>query len=99
MRNLQRRIERLERPVSAGTQAWLQLILMQGGATFAFDLDQCVEVLAQRGFLRTWPCISMLNSLDVPYGLSAKELERYLGEHGAEICNLKGRSAAMLGRS
>jgi hypothetical protein len=99
MTHLQRRIERLERPADESTQAGLRLILLQAGETLAMDLDRCVEVLAQCGFLVTGPSISMLNLLDLPHGQSAQELERYLREHGDEICNLKGRSAATLGRS
>jgi hypothetical protein len=98
MTNLQRRIERLERPAGTGAQAGLRLIVMQAGATFAMDVDRCVEVLVECGFLCAVPGISMLNLLDVPHGLSAQELERYLREHGAEISNLKGRSAPMVDR-
>jgi hypothetical protein len=91
MTNLHRRIERLERPVGAGTQAGLRLIMMRAGATL--DVDQCVAILAESGFLVTGSCISLLNFLGVPHGLSAQELERYLREHGAEICNRKDRTA------
>jgi hypothetical protein len=38
MTNLQRRIERLERPAGAGAQAGLRLIVMDAGATFAMDV-------------------------------------------------------------
>jgi hypothetical protein len=99
MTNLQRRIERLERPVGVGTQEGLRLILMQAGAMFAMDIDRCVEVLAEYGFLLTGPGISLLNFLGVPHDLSAQELERHLREHGAEICNCKSRSAPTVGRS
>jgi hypothetical protein len=98
MTNLQRRIERLERPPGAAAQTGLRLIMMQAGATFAMDVDRCVEVLVECGFLCAGPGISMLNLLDVPHGLSAQELECYLREHGVEICNLKGRSAPMVDR-
>jgi hypothetical protein len=29
----------------------------------------------------------LLDFLNVPHGLNARELESYLWEHGAEICN------------
>jgi hypothetical protein len=98
MTNLQRRIERLERPAGASTQAGLRLIVVDGGAAFAMDVDRCVEILAESGFLRNGPGISTVDLLDIPHGLSAQELERYLREHGAEICNSSGRSAPTVGR-
>jgi hypothetical protein len=99
MTNLQRRIERLERPAGAGTQVGLRLILMDAGATFAMDVDRCVEILAESGFLRNGPGISTVDLLDIPHGLSTQELERYLREHGAEICNPSGRSSPTVDRS
>jgi hypothetical protein len=72
---------------------------MDAGVTFAMDVDRCVEVLVECGFLCTGPGISMLNFLDVPHDLSAQELERYLRKHGAEICNLKNRSVPTVDRS
>jgi hypothetical protein len=97
MTNLQRRIERLERPIGAGSQAGLQLILMQAGATFAMDIDRCVELLAESGFVRPGCCV--LDFLHIPHGLCAQELERHLREHGAEICNLQARSVPTADRS
>jgi hypothetical protein len=91
MTHLQRRIVRLERPVVASTQAGLRLILMQAGATFALDLDQCVEVLAESGFVRQGCCV--LDFLHIPRDLKQDELVAHLREHGAEICNPSGQSA------
>jgi hypothetical protein len=98
MTNLQRRIDRLERSSGVAAQAGLRLIMMQAGARLAMDVDRCVEVLAEYGFLLAGTGISMLNFLDVPHGLSAQESERYLREHGAEICNPRGRSARPVGQ-
>jgi hypothetical protein len=96
MTNLQRRIERLERPVGAGTQAELRLILMQAGATFAMDVDRCMEVLTECGFIRQGSCL--LDFLRIPHGLTQGELVEHLREHGAEICNPSGRSAPVVDR-
>jgi hypothetical protein len=40
------------------TQACLQLIVVDAGATFAMDIDRCVEILAESGFLRNGAGIS-----------------------------------------
>jgi hypothetical protein len=96
MTNLQRRIERLERPAGADTQAGLRLIVMDAGATFAMDVDRCVEVLAESGFVRPGCCV--LDFLNIPHGLTQDELVAYLREHGGEICNPSGRSAPTVGR-
>ena len=84
MANLQRRIERLERPDGASKQAGLQLILMQAGATLAMDIDRCVEVLAESGSVRPGSCV--LDFLNIPHGLTAPELER-----AAEVQKSGGR--------
>jgi hypothetical protein len=97
MTNIQRRIERLERPVGTGTQSGLRLIVMEAGATFAMDVDECVGVLAEFGFLRPGCCV--LDFLDIPQGLKPDELVAHLRAHGAEICNLSGRTAPTVDRS
>jgi hypothetical protein len=58
----------------------------------ALDTDRCVEILGECGFVRTGPGMLLLDLLNVPHGLNARELERYLREHGAEICNPWQRS-------
>ena len=65
----------------------LCLILMRAGAESALDLDKCAEILAECGFLRTGPGVSLQDFSDVPHGLNAAELETYLREHGEEICD------------
>ena len=86
MQSLRRRIEHLEHRTGAGTQQGLHLILMRAGAEFALDLDKCAEILAECGFLRTGPGVSLQDFSDVPHGLNAAELETYLREHGEELC-------------
>jgi hypothetical protein len=97
MTNLQRRIERLERPMGTGTQGGLRLIVMAAGATFAMDVDRCVEVLAEGGFIGPGCCV--LDFSYIPHGLTQDELVEYLREHGEEICNASGRSVPTVDRS
>jgi hypothetical protein len=86
MRNLTSRIERLEQR-TRGNEKALRCVVTGGGAELALDTDRCAEILTECGFLQNGTGISLINLLDVPDGLNARELERYLREHGEEICN------------
>jgi hypothetical protein len=77
--------------MGTGTQGGLRLIVMDAGVTFAMDVDRCVEVLAEGGFIGPGCCV--LDFSYIPNGLTQDELVEYLREHGAEICNPSGRSA------
>jgi hypothetical protein len=46
---------------------------------FAMDVDRCVEVLAESGFVR--PGCYVLDFLDIPHGLNQDELVAHLREH------------------
>jgi len=83
MRNLLRRLERLERP-AGGSQDGIRLIVRCD--PLALDVDRCMEILREAGFARDRPGIMLINFLSVPPGLNAQELERFLREHGDMIC-------------
>jgi hypothetical protein len=68
------------------------MLVCPAGWTMALDTDRCVEILGECGFVRTGPGMLLLDFLNVPHGLNARELESYLQEHGAEICNAWQRS-------
>jgi hypothetical protein len=55
------------------------------GQKFALDRDRCIEILGECGFLPTVRFV-VLNFMNIPYGLTAKELEQYLRKNGAQIC-------------
>ncbi len=88
MTNLTRRIEKLEQRTGARGQAGLHLFVMQAGAKFALEFGRCAEILNERGFAVG---VSVLDFSRVPHGLDVEELERYMHEHGEEICNLARR--------
>jgi hypothetical protein len=46
------------------------------------DVDTCMKILRECGFVQTEPGINMVDLLHLPEGLSAGELEKYLREHG-----------------
>jgi hypothetical protein len=49
--------------------------------------DRCIQILDEYGFLPTDP-VGLVNLCQLPDGLSAKGLERYLRENGAETRTL-----------
>jgi hypothetical protein len=65
----------------------MQLILIQAGATFSLSTRRCAEILRESGFLPARAAMSLLNLCGVPDDLDAGALERYLRQHGAEICH------------
>jgi hypothetical protein len=87
MRNLQRRIGRLEDRTAANNQDRLLFTVCRSEVEFALDTHRCVEILRDGGFIPDRCGLAILDFLSVPSGLNAKELERYLRGHGEEICN------------
>jgi len=57
--------------------------IRRSGVRLALDRDTCIQILREGGFLPTGP-IGFVNFLDIPEGLNAQELERYLREQGEE---------------
>jgi hypothetical protein len=55
------------------------------GREFALDLDRCSEILGECGFLPIGR-FGVVNFMDIPDGLNARELEKYLRTNGARIC-------------
>ena len=49
----------------------------------ALDGDRCIEILGECGFLLTAVRFGMVNLMDIPDGLNARELAKFLREHGA----------------
>ena len=50
--------------------------------------DRCVQILRECGFLPTGP-VGVVNLGDIPEGLNAEELERFLRKNGAETRGLR----------
>jgi hypothetical protein len=85
MKTVTRRIGKLEyafRP-SNGEPLLLLVVTAAEKGLLALDQDRCVQILRECGFLPTGP-IALVNLAEIPAGLDAAELERYLREHGAE---------------
>jgi hypothetical protein len=52
--------------------------------------DRCLQILRECGFLPTGPGFGLVNLCQIPDGLNADELERFLREDGAETRGFRG---------
>jgi hypothetical protein len=88
MRTAIRRIDRLENRlgIAAAKRPCLVVVAARAGCKLALDNDACIEILRESGFLPDGPHFAAVNLLQIPDGLNAKQLERFLRENGAEIC-------------
>jgi len=85
MKALNSRIRRLQQQLipDKGQEQGIWLTARYG-QEFALDRDRCIEILRECGFLPTVRFV-VLNFMDIPDGLNAKELEQYLRRNGAQI--------------
>ena len=89
MRTIARRLQRLESRFGLGPEAeQLLMVVTAAGKRLALDQDRCIQILRERGFLPTGP-VGVVNLGQIPDGLDAKELEKFLRKDGAEICGLR----------
>jgi len=88
MRTAIRRIDKLEHRLGIATakQHCAVVVATRAGCKLAFDSDACVEILRESGFLPDRPHFAAVNLLQIPDGLNAGELKRFLRENGAKIC-------------
>lgn len=91
MTTLMRRISRLEDQFGSANRPrrCTLIVVCNAGWGLALDEDRCIQILGECGFLPTGPA-GVVNLGNIPHGLSAEETERFLREHGAEICGLGG---------
>jgi hypothetical protein len=104
MHNLTSRIEKLERVSVAGQEEGILMIVdcMPPARMTHDDIidykslhrglskERCIEILKECGHLRTGPWFSLVNLYRIPRGLSAQDTERFLREHGKEVCGPRG---------
>jgi len=62
----------------------------QGGLGLALDEDRCIQILHESGFLPSGPGFGLVSFFQIPDGLNAEELERFLREDGAETRGFRG---------
>ena len=85
MKTIDRRIRKLEDRFCPAEVDWL-LVMAAADRELALDSHSCVEILRECGHLPTGPGFGTVRLWEIPDGLNAQELEKYLREHGAEIC-------------
>ena len=91
MRTANTRIAKLEHRFwpAAGKPGFL-VVVCRAGWGLALDMDTCVGILRECGFIPTSHAGFLLVNLSgIEFGLSAEELERFLREKGAELCGPK----------
>ena len=88
MRTAIRRIDKLENRlgIAAAKLPCTPVVVSRAGWGLALDNDTCVQILSESGFLPDGPFFALVDLTRIPHGLTAKELERFLRENGAEIC-------------
>ncbi len=80
-----RRIRQLEDRfgVSGGTS----FLVVIRSVILALDKDTCIEILRECGFVATRGIV-IVDLHKIPNGLNKDEIERYLRDHGADLCSL-----------
>jgi hypothetical protein len=93
MRTVTRRIAKLEDHFGTATgKPLVLLVVCKAGWGLALDRERCIEILRECGFLPTGGAVGLVNLGQIPDGLNAQELERYLREHGAALSPSPARS-------
>jgi hypothetical protein len=88
MKAVERRLARLEngfRPLSGPSL----LIITRAGQRLALDKDTCIQILREGGFIRATGLVPV-DLIDVPGGLNAAELQKYLLENGSKMVGPRG---------
>lgn len=65
------------------TVAPIVLVVTDAGVCHALKDDECVDILKEAGFVG--PPLTLVRLCDLPVGLNAEELGRYLHDHGETI--------------
>lgn len=86
MKTIHRRLRRVESQFGlVKPRQVIRLVLSKAGWGLVLDRDRCLEILGECGFLSNEP-IQVVKLIDIPEGFDAEELEKYLREHGADLC-------------
>ena len=90
MKTIDNRVRKLENRFLDEKPQLLWVACLAGWG-LALDQDRCVEILGECGFLPTGP-VGVVSLCQIPDGLSAEGLERYLRENGAETRGLQAKT-------
>ena len=90
MKAISKRLCKFENRFGLGPEAeQLLLVVTAAGRALALDHDRCIQILRECEVLPTGP-VGLVDLGQIPDGLNAEELERFLREHGAETRGLRG---------
>jgi hypothetical protein len=90
MTNVGKRLDRLEKQFGSGKHPGLRWVVCKAGWGLPLDQETSMQILGECGFLPTVFRFSIVDFCRVPDGLDAKQMERFLREHGAELCSPRG---------
>jgi len=90
MKAISKRLCKLEGRFGLGPETeQLLWVACRAGWGLALDQDRCIQILRESGFLPTGP-VGLVNLSQIPDGLNAEELERFLREDGADTRGFHG---------
>ena len=91
MRTVKRRISRLEDRFAPhqDEEPVLTVVVNRVDRELALDNDACVQILREGGFLRG-PSVRVVRLGDIPDGLNAADLEKFLRENGSRLTRIGG---------
>ena len=81
MKTIQSRLCKIEDRLWPDKKPQLLWVLCHAGWGLALDMDRCVEILGECGFLPATR-FGVVDLLGIPDGLNAGELESYLRKNG-----------------
>jgi hypothetical protein len=83
------RIRRLENRFGiVDTRPQLLFVMCNAGWGLALEIDECLAILRECGFLPTGTGGAVVDFGHLPEDLNAEELEKFLRENGADLCGL-----------
>ena len=86
-RRISKRIAKLEDQFGTAQGETPHLLVFTAVASeLVLDEDRCIEILRECGHLPTGPGFGIVNLWEIPDGLNAQELEKYLRTNGAQVC-------------
>jgi hypothetical protein len=95
MNTVVRRVAKLEEQFgTVDSKPPILIVVSRVERRLTLDQERCIEILGECGTLPTGPAAGIVNLLEVPKGLSAKETERYLRENASEICGCRRQAHA-----
>jgi hypothetical protein len=86
MKSIDGRLRKLEDRFGIAKNKARYVVTLDGaGSKRALSNDNCIQILDEAGLLHTGG-FGVVDLTQIPNGLSAKETEKFLREHGTQLC-------------